>query len=742
MIRVRIGNRRDGGWWWRLPLLALVWLMIVAPFVVAVIAISTLRGWSKDLPEVPDLAVWRAQAAQTTLILAADGSHLAEQPFTEDGVVGHRTLAVLDEVPLHLVQAVLAAEDVRFFSHPGYDIQAIARAVWIRQQGGAVQGASTITQQLARNLLPVEIGTERSFRRKTREALMARKIERRWTKREILETYLNYVYLGQGAYGMRAGARAYFDRDVGDVDLAQAALLAGLIQAPSRLDPFKNPTAAKARRDEILARMARANMIDEATRANIVARPLALQRPHPTYGTRVPWYTEQVRAFIAEALPDELANGGLTIDTAALPALGTALQAEAVTHADRWKGSPMGGPRREEPPVRRTRTGGDRSASGPQVAALVWDHHTGYVEALVGGRAWGTPPAGDRFDRVLRSCRQPGSAWKPLVYGAALETGAITPGTALRDAPIAEYDEVTNVHWKPKSGNRFRGVVLAQDALAASLNAPAIDVFDRVGADPVIRLARRLGITSDVTDLRPMALGASCVKPIELARAYAVVARRGWAVAPRFVTRVRRGPDVIFDATVPEDPWLAADERFDRLAETVGLEPDERISAEGGRLLDERTAFQLEDMLAAVVSRGTASAAASLGRPAAGKTGTTNDNTDAWFVGFTGRALAAVWLGFDDPLHKLGADGDGRRAALPLWMRAIRLAEGQRPPISLPGSPPDGMERVSIDRESGLRAPPGGSGLAVWFRTGTAPTEVAGTPGTSSTDFGRSASEF
>ncbi|MDX2092159.1 MAG: transglycosylase domain-containing protein [Kofleriaceae bacterium] len=716
MIRVRIGNRREGGWWWRLPLLALVWLMIVTPIVVAFVAITTLREWAKALPDVPDLAEWRAQAAQTTVIFAADGTHLAEQPFTDHGVVGHRTLATLDEVPRNLVQAVLAAEDVRFFSHPGYDIQAIARAVYIRHQGGAVQGASTITQQLARNLLPVEIGTERSFRRKTREALMARKLERRWTKREILETYLNYVYLGQGAYGMRAGARAFFDRDVGDVDLAEAALLAGLIQAPSRLDPFKNPTAAKARRDEILARMARANMIDEATRAKTAALPLALHRPQPTYGRRVPWYTEQVRAFIAEALPDELARGGLTIDTAALPALGTVLQAEAVTHADRWNHA--------------------------DVAALVWDHHTGYVEALVGGRAWGTPPFGDRFDRVLRSCRQPGSAWKPLVYGAALETGAITPGTALRDAPIAEYDEVTNVHWKPKSGNRFRGVVLAQDALAASLNAPAIDVLDRVGAEPVIRFARRLGITSDVTDLRPMALGASCVKPIELARAYAVIARRGWAVAPRFVTRVRRGTDLIFDATVPEDPWLHADERFDRLAETVGLDPDERISAAGGRLVDETTAFQLQDMLAAVVSRGTASAASSLGRPAAGKTGTTNDNTDAWFVGFTGRALAAVWLGFDDPVHKLGSEGDGRRAALPLWMQAIRLAEGQRPAAPIPGPPPDGMERVSIDRESGLRAPPGGSGLGVWFRAGTAPTEVAGMPGTSPTDFSRSAREF
>jgi penicillin-binding protein 1A len=411
-------------------------------------------------------------------------------------------------------------------------------------------------------------------------------------------------------------------------------------------------------------------------------------------------------------LPEDNKRGGLVIETAALPALGEQLQRDAVEHGDRWNRA--------------------------QVAAVIWDHRTGYIEALVGGRAWGP----DRFDRMLQSCRQPGSAWKPLVYGAALESGAITPGTALRDAPIAEYDEVTNVHWKPKSGNRFRGVVLAQDAIAASLNAPAIDVFDRTGADTVIRLARRLGITSDLAEVRPMALGASCVKPLELARVYAVIARRGWALAPRFAVRIRRGDEVLFDGAVPEDPWLDPARRFDRFAALAGAEPDARVSSDGGQIVDERTAFQLQDMLAAVVSRGTATDARSLGRPAAGKTGTTNDNTDAWFVGFTGRVMSAVWLGFDDPAHKLGREGDGRRAALPLWVRAIRGAEGNRPDVAIPGTPPADMERVTIDRETGLVAAPGASGLAVWFRAGTAPTEVSGQPGTSPTDFGRSTREF
>jgi membrane carboxypeptidase/penicillin-binding protein len=711
--RVRVCNRNDGGWWWRLPLVGALWLMLALPIVAGGVVAVTLRRWARDLPEVPDLAAWRAQVAQTSIVRAADGSHLAELPFRDGAVVGHRTLATLDRAPAHLVQAVLAAEDVRFFAHHGVDYPAIARAALINYRAGRiVEGASTITQQLARNLLPAEIGSARSVRRKVREALLARAIERRWSKREILATYLDYVFLGQGAYGMTAAARAYFDRELAALDLPAAALLAGLIQAPGRLGPFRHPEAARARRDEILARMARARLIDQPTRAMAAGAPLALVRPRRSYGTRVPWYTEQVRALVAAALPGELARGGLRIDTAALPALGTELQRAAVAHGDRWHGA--------------------------QVAALVWDHRTGYVEASLGGRRWNP----DRFDRMRQSCRQPGSAWKPIVYAAALEAGAITPGSALRDAPIAEYDEATGAHWKPRSGNRFRGIVLAQDAFAASLNAPAIDVFDRIGPRRVVALARRLGITSPLTELRPLALGASCVKPIELARAYATIARRGWAIAPHFAIRVQRGDQVLFDATVPEDPWLDPARRLDRLAATAGADPDARIGATGGQRLDERTAFQLADMMSAVVSRGTASAATALGRPAAGKTGTTNDNTDAWFVGFTGRALAAVWLGFDNPVTKLGAEGDGAHAALPLWMAAIRAAEGARPGVALPGAAPAAMERATIDRETGALAAPGAGGLALWFRAGTAPNEVSGQTATSPTDFGRSAREF
>jgi penicillin-binding protein 1A len=726
--RVVVGNRRDGGWWWRLPILAIIWLVIAAPIGAGLVVSVTLRRWARDLPEIPDLDAWRTQAHLTTLITAADGTHLAELPFRDGAVFGHRTLVPLDEMPTHLVQAVLAAEDVRFFEHRGVDYRAIARAALINYQAGrTVEGASTITQQVARNLLPDEIGSARNLRRKVREALLARAIERRWSKHDVLETYLDFVFLGEGAYGFAAAARAYFAKDVNALTLAESALLAGLIQAPGRLDPYHHADVAKARRDEVLARMMRAHMIDAGTFAATTIEPIVLARLRPAFGNVVPWYAEQVRQLIKRELPDDLSRGGLVIETAALPALGTELARDVVAYAPTWSAkNPRG------------------VVIEPQLGALLWDHRTGYVEALVGGTLWGKHRGGDQFDRMTQSCRQPGSAFKPLVYGAALDRAAITPGTALRDAPIAEYDETTNTHWKPQSHGQFRGVVLAQDAFAASLNAPAIDVFDRVGAGPIIALARKLGITSKLEAVRPLALGASCVKPIELARVFAIVARRGWAVSPRLAVRVRRGDHVLFDAAVPEDPTLDTARRFDRLAATAGADPAERVSAAGGgQLLDERVAFQLEDMMSAVISRGTAaSGAAGLGRPAAGKTGTTNSNTDAWFIGFTGRELAAVWIGFDDPVTKLGTSGDGAHAALPLWMRAIRAAEGDRPRIALPGEPPSGMEQVAIDRETGLLAPPHTGGLDLWFRAGTAPTEVSGQPGTSPTDFGRTTREF
>ena len=716
-IRVAIGNRRRGGGWWHGALLLIAWAIPAAAIVSGAIVVATLRRWSRNLPPVPDLAAWTAAAPRTSRIVAADGTVLAELPFTDGVAIGHRELIDLADVPRHVIDAVLAAEDVRFWSHDGVDLRAAIRAARANYRAGrVVSGASTITQQLARNLLPVTIGDERSLRRKVREALLARELERHASKAQILTAYLDFVFLGDNAYGLVAAADAYFGKPVHDLDVAEAALLAGLIQAPARLDPRRDPRAARARRDEVLLRMRRAGLIDAASHDAAVATPLVLARRPRIYGARAPWYTEHVRRELAAAWSPPVEAGGLTIETAALPALARTVEDEVVRAGDR-----LGG--------------GDP----PQGAAVVWDHRTGYVEAMAGGRRWGD----SQFDRLTQACRQPGSAWKPILYGAALLDGSITAGTPLRDAPIADYDEVTGVHWKPRSGNRFRGVALVADALASSLNAPAIDVLDRVGAPRVIALARRLGITTPITGLQPMALGASCVRPLELTRAYAIFARRGWDVTPRTIVRIRRGDDVLVDDAAPEDPWLAPGRRLDRLAAVAGLDPAERVGATGGALIEAPRTFILDDLLTGVIRHGTATAARALGRPAAGKTGTTNDNTDAWFVGFTARVVAAVWLGHDQPSRTLPPRADGAHAALPAWMHVVRAAEGTRPPGAVPGPPPAGVERVRIDRETGLRSAPGaGGGLDLWFVDGTAPAERADQPDPAGVDHQRTAREF
>lgn len=712
---VQIANRRPGGLWWKIPSALIIWAILAAPPIAAVVLVKTVRGYARDLPPVPSLERWRAGAPQSSVIAAADGSVLAELPFIDDRggaeVVGHRRWVGYAELPEVMIQAILAAEDVRFFEHPGVDLQSIARAALANYRAGAiVEGASTITQQLARNLLPDEIGDQRTVRRKVREAITAYRIEQLYDKRQILEVYANLIFLGAQSYGVAAAAERYFNKRPGELEVHEAAMIAGLAQAPGRTDPMIDPAAARRRRDEVLSRMLEAGFIDAATHRRAIAEAIALSPPPQRYGTLAPWLTERARRELESTSPRLYRRGGWIVETTAQPAL-------AIAAEDRG------------------RARAEALASGeaiPQVAALAIDLHTGYLELLVGGRDY----SDSQFDRATQACRQPGSAFKPILYGAALEAGAITPGTPLRDGPIAEWDERLGVHWKPHNeGHTFRGVALAQDALASSLNAPAVDVLDRVGSRRVIELARRLGVTTEIDDVRPLALGSSCMIPLELARAFAVIARRGQGLEPIVAVRVRRGDEVVFDRAHVVDPTLAPDRRLDRLAAVAGRERDP--------LIDPPSAFLLATMLRDVVLRGTATAARALGRPAAGKTGTTNDNSDAWFVGFTARIVAAVWLGHDNPVVRLPRGADGARGALPLWMQLVRLAEGDREPAPVPGEPPAGLVRARVDRETGLRAQPGAGGaIDLFFKAGTEPSATSGARPDLPVDLGRATREF
>lgn len=691
--RIRIENAGDGLLWWRLPCALFLWVLFAAPIIALASGYLVVRNYARGLPAAPDLGRWYETVPTSSRILARDGTVLAELPFTNSaGAVGHRTLVRFRDIPPQLVYAILAAEDIRYATHNGVDERAIVRAAVANyREGKIVEGASTITQQLARNLVD-DIGKERSLRRKVREALLAQRIEMRYDKRRILEAYANYVFLGANAYGVAAGARAYFSKELSELTLEECALIAGLIQSPGRDDPFVDSDRARARRNVVLDRMRRAEFISKSEYREAAARPLSLRPRKHAYGTLAPWFTEHVRTWLDKREPALLEKGGLVVETTAL----LASSAHAEHASAQWTRALAG------------------ARARPEVAAVLVDQHTGYVDLLVGGNRWST----SRFNRATQACRQPGSAFKPLVYAAALEREVITPATPLRDGPISEYDEDLQVLWKPSnSGRSFRGVAIAHDALALSLNTPAVEVFDRVGGDAVVDLARRTGITTELADVRPLALGASCVVPVELAGFYATVARLGARRPLIYVGRIRRRGEVIWEHRHFVDPHLHGRARLNRLVQSLPVDPP---------ALAPEAAYQLGHMLRSVVLRGTATSARSMGIPVAGKTGTTNDNTDAWFVGYTGRSTLAVWIGHDDPSNKLEASQDGSHAALPLWLRIAQERERGRPSLPIPGALPKGMLHRRIDRDTGLLAPPGAGGaVELPFVAGTEPTQMA-----------------
>jgi penicillin-binding protein 1B len=573
-----------------------------------------------------------------------------------------RSYLPLSAIPRHVALAVVAGEDRRFFRHWGLDLLGITRATVRNARARAVvEGGSTISQQLVKNLF---LSRERNVLRKAHEAVLALLVELRYSKEEILEFYLNQIYLGQrGSWslcGVEEAALYYFNKHANELSLGEGALLAGMIPAPNRFSPYRDPDLAVERRNQVLADMRDCGYIgaDEAKRAR--EAPLRFA-PNPPPATRAPYFVDHVRETLSRDIPEaQLLTRGLsvftTLDSRCQEAAERAVR-DGAREAD-WR-SPAGG--------------ADRNPA--QAALVAIEPGTGAVRALVGGRDYVESP----FNRATESRRQPGSAFKPFVYVAALDTPfqgrkpPLTAATLLADAP--DSFPTTERMWAPRNyEGTYEGQVTAARALARSLNVATVRMALLVGVENVVRVAKALGIESRLKQVPSLALGTSEVTPLELTTAYASIANRGLYVRPVAVRAVLdRGGSVVWSPR-----------------------------RETRRALRPETAYMAAELLQGPILYGTAYNVRSefgLVVPAAGKTGTTDDENDAWFVGFTPALCAGVWVGCDRD-RRLGLTGT--QAAVPIWSRFMLQALAGRPAPEF--QPPPGLVEVWIDGETGYRA--------------------------------------
>jgi penicillin-binding protein 1B len=568
----------------------------------------------------------------------------------------------LAAMPRHLVQAVLAVEDHRFYEHRGVDLRAVGRAVWMNlRRGELTQGGSTLTQQLVKNLV---LTPKRTWGRKVREAALALAIERRYSKDEILAAYLNGIYLGQhrgyAVYGVGAAARSFFGKEVDRLTLGEAATLAGIIRAPNTYSPVQYPERARERRNMALRRMRDVGRLDERGFAQATQERLVVQRG-TAIGALGPYFADWVRAQVEQIQPaDDVSSGGLRIYTTLQPVLQRAAEAALARGLDRLEGQ-YKALRRKDPATRL------------QGAIVALDPRTGEIYAMVGGRDYGQ----SQFNRVTQARRQPGSAFKPFVYLTALGYGPrgepphFTPASLLEDRPLT-VGTGRNA-WTPRNyENRYEGTVTVRRALEQSLNAATVWMGEAIGYDAVVRTAREAGLTSPLEPVPAIVLGSFEVTPLELGTAYAALATGG-----------ERGRPTGLRAIVDRE-GVVNEPQAER---TSGPRPDE--------------AFLISHLLQGVVDRGTGAAARALGveGPVAAKTGTTNDGRDAWFVGYTPRLVALVWVGFDqrDVLRLSGA-----QAALPIWADFMRTALAVVPPTTFPVPP--SVTLLDVDAGNGKRA--------------------------------------
>jgi len=596
----------------------------------------------KDLPRVPE-PIGRINDTPATEIFSADGRRIL--------AIGGRETVALDDVSYPFIQAILSTEDHRFWEHRGVNKMRTVKALWVTLfQSGKIQGASTITQQLAKNLF---FSFERTWVRKFRELLVALQIEAQFSKQEILEAYINQIPFGVGAYGIGEAARTFFGKSAGGLTLAEASLLAGLPKSPTRYNPFRYPERARARQQVVLRRMVATGMIslEEAIEAEAVSVDLRAQGRSLRVDS---YFLDAVMKSLEETYsPEVVYHGGLRVYTT----LDVGMQQQAETALQQ-------GIAKLESQMDMTRRSTDTAVeddNGLQGALVAVEVNTGAVKALVGGRDFFQTP----YNRALQDNRQPGSGFKPFLYYGVLENLGKTPADVMVDQPVS-IPVAGKPPWKPRNFKRtYDGPMVLKKAFTESVNTVAAQLVNEVGPEAVIRTARRCGITSPLGSVYSVALGTFGVSPLEMAAAYATFAAGGVRHPPYWIRRVE---------------------------DVSGRVLEEHIIT-GEQVLNESINFQLVDMMAGVIENGTGNGVRRMGfaLPAAGKTGTTNDYNDAWFTGFTPNLSTSVWVGFDrgqGMRDKNGAGITGGRGAAPIWAQFMKQATEGEPPRTFM-APPD-----------------------------------------------------
>ena len=635
--------------------------------------------------ELPVLASLEPQPSESTSLYDASGELITQLHGPE-----HRVLVSLEQVPEHVVNAFIAIEDHRFFSHMGVDFRGILRAAYVNLMGGTIiEGASTITQQLARNAW---LTMERTYVRKLHEAFLALQLERFYTKEEILEMYLNQIFFGHKAYGIQAASQVYFAKDVGELTVAEGALLAAVARGPQRYSPYMNPDAAKARRNLVLWAMAGHGFLDADAAARIEQEPIILRGLRRPAEYPHPWFVDYVLTQLLKRHgPAQVYGGGLRVYTTLVPAIQAAAEEAFRLHLD------------PHYPLDAIDPTTGQKAIQPEAAGIFLDPRTGHILAMVGGRQHDESL---ELNRAWQAYRQTGSAFKPLSYAAALELG-YAPATIVDDWP-STYTLTDGSQWTVENYNLlYRGLTPYREGLALSINAMAVKVLEKIGINMGFEYARRLGIESLVERdaqghsdraLSPLALGALTrgTTPLQMARAFSTFANGGYRVEPIAILRV--------------------EDRHGNVLEED--EPRREV------VLSEEAAYLMTSMLRSTVDWGTGTVAQlRTGHPVAGKTGTTDDSTDAWWIGYTPEFLGSVWMGYDQP-RSMGRVW-GSTYAAPIWRDVATVALANTPPSTF--IRPKNIVEMDVCIRSGKlpgpHCPPGDIRREV-FRRGTEPRTI------------------